>query len=282
MTDLVMTWASGEKFCRCPEVGVFLRSLERSGFDGDKLVLTTDMTPDGEERFRRFGFEVMRVPTFKSDYTSSDFLGNPVVIDRNYWYWFALGERERSYGKVFCLDCKDVLFQRNPSQAVDEFTERDDFLLFASEGMLHQDSAWNGMDQLKFQSQLRRNRQNFLLWPVLNAGIYVGSPRRIREIALAVWAGGLTVDFTKSEVYSDQAIFNYLIRQFDPQVPLLITHPSKETLIAHGDAIRSKFYEPIPEFRNGILYGHENAPFAMFHQWDRMEFKDEILAMYED
>ena len=74
--NLLLTWASGEHFCKLPEVEIFLKSSKI--IDADKLVIEHDLNADAIKLFEKHSFKVFKVEPK---------LVNYVLRDRHFHFW---------------------------------------------------------------------------------------------------------------------------------------------------------------------------------------------------
>lgn len=259
--DAVITWASGKDFCHKSSVKVFVNSLKYCGFIGDKLVFTHDMDIESREYFTDEGFIVV-------DVNPSDV--EVLLRDRHRAYYEYLCEHDYRY--VTLVDSKDVIFQCDPT---DFITNEDKQIYFVDEGKKHKDCDWNKNEQFQLQNCINSNkyRTNYENWPVVCGGTILGCSKSIKQLIIQLWSTAL---FTKN--CTDQATLNFLYNNFylDDEKYMLVD-PNYHCLVATADLPS----ENKPIFKNNVLFNSIlDKPYCIWHQWDRTEYKNQILEYY--
>lgn len=277
MKDLLISWASGDSFCKLPEFRVFLESIRVSGMaeSADIVILTRGMPSEIQSLITsHFGFGLLFVEDSEMRYVSRD---------RFLHYWNFLIEKGRSYKRVLHTDSKDVIFQSNPFEFLDQFSG--EYVVFVPEGMKHAVSFWNMMDQLKSQRKLVSYRKVPNDWQVLNGGVFGGTMSKMRDFLFLHWSNcSKTIDpiFLEGEGCTDQAILNYLYHSFlfkDPSY--LVLEPEENGFALLGEAVCQKYLTRMPMMLDNLVVNpYNNLPYCLFHQWERTEFKEALLEKY--
>lgn len=255
--NLLLTWASGS-CCESPEMKVFLNTVGVA--PADKVVFTHDMSLEARERFKTAGFEIIDIDPNRVSYVNRD---------RFYFYQEYL-EQYQAYKKVFLVDSRDILFLGNPVEWIDNHLDGKPLhLLLASEGHTHEQSEFNHHDQE--QLQLRMHRRPFGNWAVLNGGFQVGSASAILKFCKDIYSTSDNAECPYKS--SDQAAINYLVRYYGHLWidGIKTVNPIDHNLILHGEPIHT-----------GVMSFSDYNQFCVFHQWDRTDFRAEILKQYGD
>jgi len=248
----VITWMSGTEFCKNKGIKVYVNSLNKTGFSGDKLVFTHDMPIETREYLKNNNFKVIDCDPNKCSW---------VVRDRFlFWHDYLLNNKQ--YNNIGFFDSKDVVFQQSPINKIP-------YLGFISEGKLHEDCEWN----MKDQSSLQHNipvpicKDKFEKWPVICAGTIIGNRTILEKLCACIWAStALSCRAT------DQAVLNYLARTIFTNHALLDPISSNFCLTADY----SKEISPI--IKDGIFYNSKNnSPYLFLHQYDRIESYKKII-----
>jgi len=243
--DAIITWASGKDFCKNPGIKVYINSLNRCGFDGDKLIFTHDMEIEDREYIESQGFKIIDVDPNGVDW---------VVRDRFKAWADYLGLKKYRY--VGLMDAKDVLFQKDP---IKEFESLHTSICLITEGKKHYECDWNKCDQEYLQSQVKIFKQSYLDWEVICAGTILGCAENIKQLIMQIWSTTLLNSHA-----TDQAVLNYLIRVFPNNYCYLID-PRYENMAVTADL--PKDVPDGPFFENGLmLNGRTRAPYCIYHQ----------------
>lgn len=242
----VFTWIDGNSFCELKEIHVFLNSLKQN-VESDVFVFTNEISDKMREIIYGLNFNLVEIK-------------DPVVCvvrDRFYYYWKYVVENKLQ-GNLLHVDSKDVLFQSDPFKFN---CEKSIFLI--EEGMKHEQSPWNMRDQHRHQRQLNSFHSDWRTWNVLNAGVMYGDANKLANLFFLIWSNLLTV---KNESGTDQAVLNYLYHEhlfLDENIKI-----APKNFCLTGESIVYGFVTP------------ELEDFCIFHQWDRTEFKEEILKKW--
>lgn len=242
----IFTWIGGLNFCKLKEIHVFLNSL-KSNIESEVYVFTNEISDEMRQIILDLNFNLVEIK-------------EPVVCvvrDRFYYYWKYIIENKLT-GKLLHVDSKDVVFQNDPFKL-----NCDECIFLIEEGMTHEQSPWNMHDQHKHQRQLNSFHSDWRKWKVLNAGVMYGDAEKLANLFFLIWSNLLTI---KGECGTDQAVLNYLYYQH-----LFVDNNIKiapDNFCITGEAIVYGFVEP--KFES----------YSIFHQWDRTEFKDQILKKW--
>ena len=172
--------------------------------------------------------------------------------------------------RVIALDCRDMLFQRNP------FDDLQSGLTVLGEGVTHAECPWNIRDQ----NEVRRNifphvPRPMGPWQVVCPALYGGDRRLVRWMILMVGHMG-TMQINGG---TDQGSLNYIINQYmignDPDVRIA-DHRTCDLCLGGYDIRVTGCYE-----RDGlIICPKTDRPYALFHQWDRTQWCNETLKKW--
>lgn len=286
MNDLIIGAADNYDW---NQVKPWALSIKASGFSGKVVLIVYRVTPELIEQCEKLGIEVIR-----AEY---DDFGN--VIDhnrlglqtqshqlRNFHMWQYLVESAIQCRYVIVTDTRDVYFQRNPSEWLDEgFNRNHDFML-PSEGITFENEEWNAMMvQKAFGSYV---------WEYLmkkrttcNSGTFVGKLEAMKELLLAMHL--VTRNIGLSGI--DQATLNVLgevafkNRTFVMSLDSAWACQCGTTLDPTKSYLWKRLYEPQPRvvkaFGELCVVTSKSVPFVMVHQWDRVpELKSYVEKKY--
>lgn len=279
---LVISWASGEEFCRQDIFKVYLKSLSNIP-DAKKVIFTHDMPDDICALASDCGAEV--------NFIDADEISDYVPRDRFYVYWQYLLDHGHRYKYILATDSKDVLFQRNPFDWIPVWQSRFDdisgdhqflnnFVILTSEGYKHKKSFFNLKEQFEFQSDVREPfRREMNEKYVLNSGVCMGTPDALKNYFFTLWA----VHMKSFGSCTDQAALNYLYRFLREDETYSVSQPWNDVLCLTCEGVKHN-YIPQPLFKDGELWFHDpeliNEPYYMVHQFDRLS--EETLQQIMD
>jgi hypothetical protein len=255
---VMLTWASGDKFCSSAGFRLYIKTAKNlSGYD--RFVFTHDMSELTEQWIKSEGFHVIRCKDVHF-----------VMRDRHlhYYQWF----RRMGYQATHAIatDSRDVIFQEDPLVYL-----RDDLAYVVCEGFKHAASGFNTIEQFEFQQNVAEFKIDMGDKPVLNGGTMFGNAKHLADLFLNIWLLGVkTIGRC-----TDQASLNYLWQfiKEDPRYRMIDPYESGICLTGEGVKIRRELGMPLDvEFKGGIVRRKE-VPYSVVHQWDRLEFANELL-----
>lgn len=258
----------------------WINSINKSGFDGDKVLILMNCDSDTVKKVTESGFGVI---AFKKDenenlvYESS----MPVHTERFLHIYNYL--KDKDYRYVITTDVKDVVFQKNPIEYLEKECVSKN-LVFASESILYKDEPW-GDQNLKetfgpyIYEQFKNNE-------IFNVGVLAGHGYAIRDLVLNIFVACLN----RPIPICDQSTFNFLISR-NPYNSLSKYARSEDGWAAQlgttGDPSKSKQFDPLlleekPKLINDIVTTSKGEEFYIVHQYDRCSFADIIRQKYDD
>ena len=240
MKNAVFTWASGTEFCQSEGFQVFLKSLDV--VDADVVFFTHDMPQDVENQI------------LEKSCLEKDFIIQPVnphevgypIGDRHLHYWRFLNECD-DYDYILHVDCRDVVFQRDP------FTWRTGLfcrpiVLLTDEGMPPSANGFHLIEQFEFQKDIPKQfRKDPRANGVLNGGVAMGTCKEMKNHFFLIWS----VSVKMSPKVTDQATLNYLQHFLREDPVYRITGPKDEDFCLTGEGLRDNFVHV--DFRDGIF-----------------------------
>lgn len=263
MRKLIATWASGEEFCHSIGFNAYLKSLKVFNDNHcEKVVFTHDMPQDVRDQLISLGIVIQDV-----DPSEVHFL----IRDRNLAYWkYLVSNLDRYYICIF-TDSKDVIFQADPFNIF----RASDFCALVGEGMTHSQSGWNAIDQYECQRNVREFGKSLSDESVINGGVIVGTPSRLRDLFFLLWSNTVRAIGKCTE----QAVLNYLYQFLKFDQDFYLCDPKSSNLCVTGEAIKEGHFKPL--FEGGkFLHPTTRVPYSIIHQYERTEYKEAVLAQY--
>ena len=252
--NLLLTWASGEHFCKLPDVEIFLKSSKL--VKADKLVVGHDLNEEAISLFEQYSFKILRV---------KNKLVNYVLRDRHFHFWQYLLDQE--YEAVLHCDSRDVLFQTDPFKELDLNNK----IYFIDEGVPSTSSGFHLIEQLEFQKNIPQSFKTNIRTPfVLNGGVTIGSFELMKNFHMWMWAGSLNSHST-----TDQAALNFFFNYLKKDKTVNV---APDWFCLTGEAVKDGFSTP---FYDNDFYSPNGKKYSIFHQWDRTIFAKEIYARFK-
>lgn len=251
----------------------WITSIERSGFDGD-IVLLTYRIDDATLR------QCLQHPRMKVISCEHDSKGRPINHNaygrdtqshqmRFFHMWQYLKETEERYGYVISTDVRDVVFQTNPSIWLNKL-ETKPSVVAASEGLNYEDEHW-GKDNL-LQGFGPYVYEDMKQTTINNVGTIA-----IRGDIAANFAITLFMLGESKYIPNDQSGFNFLVRHpcLGPSTVHLTTEVDGWAMQigTFDDPARPEFFAKLQEARPVLqedgMYNSIGKKFVMVHQYMR-------------
>jgi hypothetical protein len=240
---------------RWDDIKCWANSIEMSGFDGIKAVITYNMDGDTVRTLIDKGFSIIGAGQKDHDGGfSCDNKGRSIMIDRFFNIYEVLSrlDNRESIGRVIITDVRDVIFQLNPTVWLDEEENRapfrgdkdmdiylpKKFLVLGSENMAYGDEPWNtnNMKHAFGPFFLDRMRGE----PIYCAGVIAGSRDEVQGLCFNVWMSSrLMYPFVNGGGGPDQAALNLVMKE-EPFKSLLV--PASPQWVVHAGTSRQAVY----------------------------------------
>lgn len=266
------------------QIKPWITSLDKCGFTGKKLMVCYNID---YETINELQSRDINVAIFDKDdnikkatYPKKDF---NIVVDRFYWMWKFLRSMQDSFRYVITTDVKDVIFQRNPSEWL-ENNLGDKHINVSTESLKYKNEEW-GYNNIfnSFGSVLCDYMMENLIY---NCGVLAGDIEYMLDLFLNIH---LLCDNMNHHISGgggpDQAALNILLNM---SIYRDITkfNMSEEAWAAQlgttGPQVKHKFGDKLeeksPQLLGNLVCTSEGVPFVIVHQYDRVnEWKDIIL-----
>lgn len=264
--DLVVTAMHGYQW---EQIRAFVISLERSGFQGEKVALISDLPPTTQQCLLGHGWDI--VPSRSKPANSIDLITRaryePILQ--------FLQQRGRDYRYVLWLDCGDQIFQRDPSPWLEEHIPPHTIVAAREGWIIGEEKTYNDQwiklalpDEYDWLSQEE----------VICAGTIAGTPDVVLELLSKIY----TMTCVNPQWGCDQAYLNYLIHKpcsIAHQIPKMadgwvatcasISTENFHSVSSHPDLL---WLDDYPKFdtESGLVLTPDNSkPFVLVHQYNR-------------
>ena len=279
MKDLIVGCATNYDWSK---LKYWVNSINRSGFEGDKVLILMNCDKDTVKKISDSGFSII---AFNQDSNGNlSYNSNMMVHVERFFHIYQL-LKDNLYRYVITTDVKDVVFQQNPSVWLENnFTDNDD-LVFSSESMKYKDEPWGNQNLMEtFGSQIYEDFKNNTIF---NVGVLAGRGYAMRDLMMNIFASCLH----RPIKICDQSTFNFLISRH-PYLKSSIYSKSEDGWACQLgttadpskiEQFRPFLLEPSPKMEGDKVLTSEGKEYIIVHQYDRVpEWKKVIEAKYDD
>ena len=282
--DIVVGCITGYDF---DKIKPWVNSLDRSGFDGTKAMVCYNVDFDTVDELVKRNYAILAFAkddelkkfTYKENFS--------IVVERFLHLWFLLKRFRGEYRHIITTDVKDVIFQTNPSEWLEQ-NLGDKEINVASESIRYCDEEWGNHNLLKsFGGHIHEECKNNIVY---NAGTISGKFDTMVDLFLNIY---MLCNGTQHRIEGgggpDQAALNVLLNMKSYRdITNFATSESgyAAQLGTTGPQITGKYGDKLLE-KNPILVDNtictsEGKPFCLVHQYDRVpEWKKIIEKKYE-
>lgn len=281
--DLIIGGASNYTW---DDLKYWVNSIRKSGFTGDVAIVGTNMKKDTIDRLTQEG-------VILSLYGTKDAEGNIIApsnnaphVERFFYIWNFL-ENNPNYYNVITTDTRDVIFQSNPSEWLDNNLIGHS-MVASSEGMKYKNEPWGNDNLLQTFGPFFHNhlKEGF----IFNVGTIAGDLPTVKSLMLLIFQ----LSINRPIPVVDQAVYNFILRLHPWIADTYLANNSDNWAIQLGttiDAVRAgkgdlgalymrkaSDYESLYE-DNQPKYNLEmnvvnldGERYCIVHQWDRVPF----------
>lgn len=260
------------------QIKPWIKSINESGFEGDKVLIAINATNETINKIEEHGFKAIKVQPM----TDAMF-----HMERFFHIYNYLKTRKNEYRFVITTDVRDVVFQKNPSvylvSTLGEPTSsfgRD--LLAVSETLLIKNEHWNRNNIITSFGQYFY--QDVEDKEVLNVGTLAGRTSQICDLCGVLYQ----LSLNRADWVADQAAYNILMN-WEPYKSITkfvdLSEPWCCNLHVTNKPVEKDHFAPFilqkPPIFDGtqVLNGTTQQPFYIVHQYDR---DPELLKYFND
>ena len=260
----------------------WINSVNKSGFDGEKVMILMNCDKETIMKVNDAGFKIIG---FKQDENQNLVHESniPVHVER-FLHIYDFIKNHGPFRFVVTTDVKDVIFQRNPMEFLEEHCQTNN-LVFSSESMLYKDEPWGNQNLMDtFGPYIYKNfRDN----EIYNVGVLGGRGDAMRDLAMNIFAACTN----RPVKICDQSTFNFMISQHPYTDTSLYTKSEDGWACQLGttaDPTKIKDFEPFlleakPILKDGKISTSTGNPYYIVHQYDRVPaWRNIIEARYGD
>jgi len=285
MKDIVIGCITNYNF---DKIKYWVNSLDRSGFDGVKVMLCYNIPYEVAEELTKRNYTIF---AFGQDKQTGNLIYNHpherpfnICLDRFAHIPFFLNrlENKEQYRYIIATDVKDVVFQSNPSKWL-EVNMKHKKINVACESLIYENEPWGKNNiQLSFGPLIYERMKSKLIY---NAGTISGEFNTMLDLMTNIFlsCGGAPVNVPGGGG-PDQAALNVLL-DLEPYRNITNFAMSEDGYAAQlgttGPQVQNKYgpylVEPAPIMIDDQVCTGWGTPFAMVHQYDRVPGWKEII-----
>lgn len=244
----------------------WIDSINQSGFLGDKVLITINISKEINDKIREAGFIVIEK---KSDGKMMFHMERFIHI-----YQF-LKENLYEYRYVITTDVRDVIFQSDPVEWLGKNMIRDVELVASSEAILIENESWNKDNIMKCFGPIFY--ENVKEHPVLCVGTIAGYIEAVCDLCAMLYQ----LSINRADWVADQAAYNVVMRLY-PYVGITYITMLQDAwaVNAHVTNREVQYEEFGPHLLEERPYFDESdglvkdaktkTPFVIVHQYDRV------------
>jgi len=279
MKDLIIGCATNYNWSK---LKYWVNSINQSGFEGDKCLILMNCDKETVDKISDAGFAII---AFNQDSNGNLTYNSNMMVHVERFFHIYNVLKNNLYRYVITTDVKDVIFQKNPSEWLENNLSKDEDLVFSSESMKYKDEPWGNQNLMEtFGSQIYEEFKNNTIF---NVGVLAGRGYAMKDLMMNIF----TSCVGRPIKICDQSTFNFLISQHPYLKTSMYTKSENGWACQLGttadpskiDEFRPFLLEPSPKLDGDKVVTSEGIEYTIVHQYDRVpEWKKVIEAKYDD
>lgn len=277
MNDLIIGCATNYNW---DKLKYWINSINSCGYQGEKVLILMNCDGDTVKKVYDSGFKIIgfnqdenNTLTYKSNL--------PVHVERFFHIYNILSEIDYRY--VITTDVKDVIFQKNPI----EFLENNlgnKTLAFSSESLYYRDEPWGKQNLHETFGEYFYNK--FKNNEIYNVGVLAGRGYAMRDLAAMIF----NMSINRPIPIVDQSTFNFMVSMEPYKSQCLYTKSEDGWACQLGttadptkiESFRPYLLEPEPTFNGDVVTTSTGKEYYIVHQYDRTEWNEKITKKFSD
>jgi len=261
----------------------WVNSINKSGFEGDKVLILMNCDKDTVQQVSNAGFSVI---AFQQDDNGNLVYQSQLMVHVERFIHIYNTLKSQDYRYVITTDVKDVIFQKNPVEWLEQHLPdgSSEDLVFSSESIRYKDEPWGNQNLLEtFGPMIHDHFKNNVIF---NVGVLAGRGYAMKSLALNIFLSSIN----RPIPIVDQSTFNVLISQH-PYLKSSMYMTSEDgwacQLGTTADPSKIEQFKPFlveasPKLEGDKVVTSEGKEYVIVHQYDRVpEWKKIIEAKYE-
>jgi hypothetical protein len=255
------------------QIKYWINSINKSGFDGHKVLILFDGTTELVEKVQEQGFVVNNIPMDKN---------MAVHVLRFLSIYDFIHQNEDLYENVITTDVRDVVFQYDPIEWLNNNFSDTEKLVVSSECLRYKDEPWGNNNLLETYGPFIHERFKDNI--IFNVGILAGKASYIKDLCLSIVLNSIN----RPIKICDQAVFNVTIQN---EIYKQNTFYAKlndawaANLGTLADQSKMHYFRPNllefePVFVNDEVRTSNNKKICVVHQYDRTPWRTRLEEIY--
>jgi hypothetical protein len=279
MKDLIVGCATNYDWSK---LKYWVNSINRSGFEGDKCLILMNCDKDTVKKISDSGFSII---AFNQDSNGNLSYNSSMMVHVERFFHIYNILKDNLYRYIITTDVKDVIFQQNPSEWLENNLAHSEDLVFSSESIKYKDEPWGNQNLMEtFGPQIYEDFKNNTIF---NVGVLAGRGYAMKDLMMNIFASCIH----RPIKICDQSTFNFLISQHPYLKTSMYTKSEDGWACQLGttadpskiEQFRPFLLEPSPKMEGDKVLTSEGKEYIIVHQYDRVpEWKKVIEAKYDD
>lgn len=258
----------------------WVNSINQSGFEGDKVLVLMNCDKDTVQKVTDAGFSII---AFNQDGEGNLTYQSQLMVHVERFIHIHKLLKSNDYRYAITTDVKDVIFQKNPIEWLENNLPNGDDLIFSSESLKYKDEPW-GRENIT-QCYGQGIYEDFKNNTIFNVGVLAGRGYAMRDLTLQLFLNCLN----RPIPIVDQAVFNVMISRH-PYLKTSLYAASEDGWACQLgttadpnkiDEFGPHLLEPLPKLENNKVVTSTGIEYTIVHQYDRNpEWKKVIEAKY--
>jgi hypothetical protein len=258
----------------------WVNSINQSGFEGDKVLVLMNCDKDTVQKVTDAGFSII---AFNQDGEGNLTYQSQLMVHVERFIHIHKLLKSNDYRYAITTDVKDVIFQKNPIEWLENNLPNGDDLIFSSESLKYKDEPW-GRENIT-QCYGQGIYEDFKNNTIFNVGVLAGRGYAMRDLTLQLFLNCLN----RPIPIVDQAVFNVMISRH-PYLKTSLYAASEDGWACQLgttadpnkiDEFGPHLLEPLPKLENNKVVTSTGIEYTIVHQYDRVpEWKKVIEAKY--
>ena len=274
------------------QIKFWINSIKKTGFTGDVVIVGTNMDKETQDKLTENGVKTSLYGIVQSDGSVKAHSNGAPHVERFFYIYNFLNTIEDEYQHIITTDVRDVIFQTNPSDWLEE-NLLSHFLVASEEGMKYKHEPWGNQNLHDTFGPFFHNILKEA--SIKNVGVIAGDLNYVRSLLVLLFQ----MSINRPIAIVDQAVFNFIIALDPYNYDTLFTTnkdawaiqlgTTKEAVRAGGGDLgavyRNKlqdyeklYYDMQPVFTaDGEVINADQKKFCIVHQWDRIPFLKALI-----
>ena len=262
------------------KIKYWVNSLNKSGFNGHKMMIVFNSDKETVKKLTDSGFTVIAFNENENGYYYNS-TKIPIHVERFFHIWDVLSKVKEEIRYVVTTDVKDVIFQKNPSEALEEYLafQTKYNLIAASESIHYKNEPWGNQNLYEtFGPYFYEKYKNNMIY---NVGVIAGDYEYVRDLCLNIFQ----MSINRPIPIVDQAVYNFLLSQ-KPLSDVTLKLNSESGWAAQLgttmdptkiESFKEFLTEPSPVMVDGVVETNGLIPYCIVHQWDRVPVLHDMI-----